>query len=188
MYTPVPAFDSVADLVAAQSGDRVAFGRLVDHFQGEVRACLAVRIGSPADVDDLAQEVFITTWRRLADIDPQRPFGAWLRGIALNLVRNHRRLRRHDALDLILEPAAATATDSGGSMHAMAEALDGCLERVDESGRQLLQLRYGEDLPLAEIGQRLERNHSTLTMAFHRLRERLRACIEERLGRVIDVI
>lgn len=186
MNTPVPAFDAVADLVAAQSGDRVAFGRLVDHFQGEVRACLAVRIGSPADVDDLAQEVFITSWRRLADIDPQRPFGAWLRGITLNLVRNHRRLRRHDALDLILEPAAATESD--GSTHTMAEALDGCLERVDESGRQLLQLRYGEDLPLTEIGQRLGRNHSTLTMAFHRLRERLRGCIEERLGRGIDVI
>ena len=174
------------DLTAAQAGDRAAFGRLVDRYQDEVRACLAVRVASPADADDLAQEVFITAWRRLADVDAQRPFGAWLRGIALNLVRNHRRLRRHDALDLILEPAAndVAAADSSGLL----AALDPCLERVDGPGRQLLHMRYGEDLPLADIAQRLGRNHSTLTMALHRLRDRLRVCIEDRLKRGLDAV
>ncbi len=185
MLDPMSEPTSDSDLVAAQAGDRAAFGRLVDRYQGEVRACLAVRVGSPADADDLAQEVFITAWRRLADVDAQRPFGAWLRGIALNLVRNHRRLRRHDALELILEPATEdAATDDDGLL----AALEPCLDRIDGPGRQLLLLRYGEDLPLADIGQRLGRNHSTLTMALHRLRDRLRVCIEERLGRGLDAV
>lgn len=186
MLHPMPDPVPDSDLAAAQAGDRAAFGRLVDRYQGEVRACLAVRVGSPADADDLAQEVFITAWRRLADVDAQRPFGAWLRGIALNLVRNHRRLRRHDALELILEPAAEDAADTGGD--GLLAALEPCLERIDGPGRQLLQLRYGDDLPLADIGQRLGRNHSTLTMALHRLRDRLRACIEERIGRGLDAV
>lgn len=45
----------------------------------------------------------------------------------------------------------------------------------------MLRMRYEEDLPLAEIGARLNRKHSALTMALHRLRQSLRDCVEQQL-------
>jgi RNA polymerase sigma-70 factor (ECF subfamily) len=45
---------------------------------------------SPADAEDLAQEMFLVMWRRWRDYDRQRPIRPWLAGIAFRLVYNHR--------------------------------------------------------------------------------------------------
>ena len=45
----------------------------------------------PLWVDDVAQEAFIVAYNRLDEFDQSRDFGAWLRGIARNLVINERR-------------------------------------------------------------------------------------------------
>jgi DNA-directed RNA polymerase specialized sigma24 family protein len=39
-----------------------------------------------------------------------------------------------------------------------------------------------DEMPLAELGRLLGLNHSTLTMRLHRIRERLKACLEGRGG------
>lgn len=168
-------------LEGARGGDHEAFAYLVDRYQGEVRACVAIRLDQVADADDLAQEVFIIAFRRLPDFDGSHPFGAWLRGIALNLVRNHRRRHRElplggsAELELILEPGLERLVS--GREHRLAERLEDCLQRLGERERDLLMLRYAEDLPLADVCARRGLKHSALTMSLHRSRERLRQCL-----------
>jgi len=76
---------------AAQGHDLAAFATLVQKHHAGVRACLAVRMNNAHDVEDLAQDVFITAFRKLSQCDPTRPLGPWLRGIAMNLLANYRR-------------------------------------------------------------------------------------------------
>jgi putative ABC transport system ATP-binding protein len=46
-----------------------------------------LRASVPASsVDDIFQETVLVAWRRLGDYDRSRPFGAWMRGIARNMV------------------------------------------------------------------------------------------------------
>lgn len=168
------------DCIAARGGDHAAFGRLVDRYQPEVRACIAVRLDAAHEVDDLAQEVFLVAYRRLGDFDGEHPFGAWLRGIALNLLRNHYRRRREYAIgagpeleDLITSPDNERA-DSGD----LVLALESCLERLDDRERRLITLRYRDEASVREIGDHLALAHSAVTMALHRVRERLRLCLE----------
>ncbi len=74
-------------------GDTEAFGALYDRYARVIRAYLydATRDGQSAA--DLAQEVFLRAFRRLAHLrDPQR-FGAWLIGIARQVAREWRRGR-----------------------------------------------------------------------------------------------
>ena len=72
----------------AQGGDIEAFSQLVTAYQTNICACLAIRLNSNYEVDDLAQEVFIVAFRRLAEFDAERALGPWLRGIAFNLLRS----------------------------------------------------------------------------------------------------
>jgi RNA polymerase sigma-70 factor (ECF subfamily) len=45
---------------------------------------------TPADVEDLAHEVFLVMWRRWAEYDRERPLRPWLAGIAFRLAYNHK--------------------------------------------------------------------------------------------------
>jgi RNA polymerase sigma-70 factor (ECF subfamily) len=173
--------------LAAQRGDRDAFSALVERHQRRVRACLAARMSDPHEAEDLAQEVFVTAYRRFAEYDPARPLAPWLRGIALNRLRNHWRKFRADAVGgnaelaelLDRQIAAECIAEREPLLHT---ALRECLERMDGPARELLQSRYGEEQSIRELSDRLGRGCSAITMQLHRLREILSDCIGRKLG------
>ena len=61
------------------------FAILVREHGERLLAYLRASVPSSA-VDDLFQDTVLVAWRRLGDYDRTRPFGAWLRGIARNIV------------------------------------------------------------------------------------------------------
>lgn len=185
--TPVPSPEE-SDLVRqAQSGDLHAFTLLVRRHQGAIRAYLAVRLNDSAEAEDLAQDTFLTAYRKLSEYDPTRPLLPWLRGIAHRLLQNHGRkfralplggsLELQSLLDVRLASEWPLERDS-----QRMEALLECLDRLDGPGRQLLQARYAEGLSLQELAQRSGRKHSALTMHLHRLRSTLASCVHGKIG------
>jgi RNA polymerase sigma-70 factor (ECF subfamily) len=175
-------------IVASRAGDRAAFGQLVLLHQRGVRVCVALRMHDPHEAEDLAQEAFVIAWRRLRDFAPEARFGPWVRGIAINLVRNHWRKHRAQPvggsgeLDALI---AAQQDDRGGNddaHHGTLAALGACLGRLDQPDRQLVRLRYEDAVSIEELSARLNARPSTLTMRLHRLRAALRSCIERQLA------
>jgi len=171
----------------AQRGGLEAFARLVRLHRRAVLACLAVRMDSPNDAEDLAQEVFIVAHGKLAAFDPGRPFGPWLRGIAHNLLLNYRRKYRPAAVGHLVELQAVAdqgidQAHAAGGEEGLLGAMEGCLEKLDPESRDLLRLRYGESLPVGEVCARLQKKHSAVTMWLHRVRLALRDCIERRMA------
>ena len=78
-----PAALSDLDLVRqAQAGDPDAFGELVERNRRAVfRAALAA-VGNAAEADDVAQETFVTAYRKLASFRAESAFRTWLLSIA----------------------------------------------------------------------------------------------------------
>jgi hypothetical protein len=67
-----------ADLVrAAQAGDVASFEQLYARYQPVVHAILLGRL-SPADADDVAQNVFITAYTRLQSLREPAAFAGWI--------------------------------------------------------------------------------------------------------------
>jgi RNA polymerase sigma-70 factor (ECF subfamily) len=113
--------------VAASPGVEGAFRGLFDAEFGY--ACRALRrLGvHAADVEDVAQELFVAVHRGLPAYDPGRPLRPWLFSFALRFAANYRRLARHrgHASDLEL-------SDVPASRHSSAEARDLVLRALGE--------------------------------------------------------
>jgi RNA polymerase sigma-70 factor (ECF subfamily) len=170
---------------AAQAGNWSAFAELVRRHETAVRACLAVRLDQPHEAEDLAQEAFVTAFRKLAEFDTERPFGPWVRSIAFNLLRNHWRKFRavgigggEELAALIDQQVSVRATENEGQELA---ALRACLECLDGPARTLIERRYAEEIPVRDIALEQGRKYSAVTMQLHRIRELLAACIVEKL-------
>jgi len=176
-------------IIKSQQGDVDAFSQLVKIYQGNVRACLAVRMNNTFEADDLAQETFIVAFRRLKEFEPDRPLGPWLRSIAFNLLRNfwHKHkaepVGHSEELSLLVDEHIALNYSERNELNAL-QTLKECMSKLDESMRRLVELRYHENLPLAELTKKLNVNHSTLTMRLHRVRFMLKQCVETNLGGV----
>ncbi len=91
-------------IAAVQRGETEKFRLIVREYGLLVRGYLAARLPHQDDADDLAQEVFLIAFEKLASCDPPR-FAGWLLGIARNQLRNHwrARARREDALSRFRE-------------------------------------------------------------------------------------
>jgi RNA polymerase sigma-70 factor (ECF subfamily) len=172
---------------SAQGGNLDAFSELVRiHHQG-VYAYLVVRLSGIHDADDLSQEVFVTAFRRLSDFDPERPLAPWLRSIALNLLRNHRRKFRpesiggNEELQALLEAQIESGLATGNESHRLT-ALRECLERLEAPVRKLLLSHYGDGVTLRELASQSGRSYSAVAMQIHRVRELLATCVETRLS------
>ena len=171
-------------IALARKGDTAAFSELVMRHQWAIRAFLLARLGRKEEAEDLAQEAFVTAWRKLDDFDDSRPFAPWLRGIALNLLRNHLRKFKEapiggdEALQAMLDQQIDREEPSEAPrISALAE----CLARIDGPARELLSARYVEGRSLQELCKRTGRKHSAITMQLHRLRQVLADCVERKM-------
>src|SRR6185436_6600040 len=91
------------DVVAASTGDRDAFARLVTRYRGLVSSISLSTVGNVAASDDVAQEVFLAAWRDIGTLRNPSSFLPWLRQLtrhrALDAARSGRRPDRRGLVD-----------------------------------------------------------------------------------------
>jgi RNA polymerase sigma-70 factor (ECF subfamily) len=84
-----------AELVAlARQGDTSAFGELVDRHRVAVYRAALAALGSHAEAEDVAQDAFVTAFRKLAGFRGDASFKTWLLTIAWHHAINRRRWLR----------------------------------------------------------------------------------------------
>jgi RNA polymerase sigma-70 factor (ECF subfamily) len=108
------------DLVRrAQAGDVEAFGELVERNRRAVfRAALAA-VRSPAEADDVAQEAFVTAYRKLASFRGDSQFRTWLLSITWRKAID----RRKSATRWLRLSASAPRDDNGDDSFDIVERM-----------------------------------------------------------------
>src|SRR5437867_7661759 len=100
---------SLVDL--ARTGDRAAYGELVERFRTTVYGIALARLRNPAEAEELTQEVFLHGMRKLPQLREANCFAGWLRQITVRMAINRltRRGPVQDAGAEVLQNTAAVA-------------------------------------------------------------------------------
>jgi RNA polymerase sigma-70 factor (ECF subfamily) len=173
---------------AGNESDRAEFAR---RYASVIRSYLGARWKSGpllADLDDAAQEVFVQCFRAegpLERVEPERPggFRGYLYGIVRNIARGFERSRRKEPSGPAVDIDAIEARDEPLSRvfdRAWAAALlRRAAERQAQDARgddrakrrvELLQLRFGQDLPIRDIAKRWNVDPAPLHEEYRRAR------------------
>jgi RNA polymerase sigma-70 factor (ECF subfamily) len=83
--TGLTELDEATLVARARDRDPAAFELLVRRYQRRIYTlCLRMLNGATGDAEDVAQETFVTAWRRLPEIQHDAAFGSWLYRTATN--------------------------------------------------------------------------------------------------------
>ena len=187
---PDPENLSDASLVELSlAGDHEAFGRIVTRYQSPICALAYSACGDVARSHDLAQEIFITAWRKLTSLREPARFKAWLYGIARNLIHNTFRQNRRNPVALAEsladapEPTAVTHEPDAQAISKEEEAiLWRVLAGLPEIYREPMVLFYRQN-------ESIQRVADVLAISEEAVRQRLsrgRALLNERVTKVIE--
>jgi RNA polymerase sigma-70 factor (ECF subfamily) len=161
------------------------FLRLLLRHELDLKAFIGSLVLDTSLREDILQEVVLTLWRRLADYDAARPFGAWARGIAAKKILKLR--EENQKFPLLFSPeviqSIADAFDRTEETpdHRL-DALRECLKLLPERSHQMLQMRYEQGLCCGAIAHRTHNTLEAVYQALSRLRARLEECVRERLA------
>ena len=165
-------------------GEQERFMRLWTDAQPAVANYLHAMVRDPVVAKDLVQETALILFRRFADYDGQRPFLAWALGVAkMQVLALHRDgARSFVTFDTeLFEKFTEVWADIAPTASEQSAALEACLERLPARPRQMVRLRYFDELNSEEIAQRLGAKSAAVRVALQRIREQLRACIERQM-------
>ena len=162
------------------TGDREAFGKIVQRYQSLVCSITYGATGSLSLSEDLAQETFLVAWRKLAGLSDATKLRAWLCGIARNLVNNSlRRGQREptqaaEPLDSIHELSSPEPSPVAEAVSREEEAiLWRALGRIPEAYREPLILFYREQESVERVAEELELSEDTVKQRLSRGRKLL---------------
>ncbi len=162
---------------ASLGGDPHAFAELVRRYQRRVFRLAGRFFRRPEDVEEVAQETFLTAWRKLHTYAGRAPFEHWLTRVCLRCC--YARLRRRPPPEPVEQSdRAVEARDPTARLE-----LQRLLKHLKPADRMVLLLLDGEGWSTAEIAERLGWTRTNVKVRAHRARNRLRKLLEEDLGR-----
>jgi len=187
-YTPhLPALSVSDERVCVErsaQGDRDAAGKLYDAYVARLyRFCLA-RVGNESDAEDLAEEIFLKAlgaidrfeWRPLGGGD-RSPFGAWLFRIARNHVASfHRRAAVRGPTSEVPEwiPDEDRGPAELAETKLTIEEVFALVSQLPEAQREVIELRFGAGLNVAETAEALDKRQANVKVLQHKGVKRLR--------------
>ena len=159
-----------------------------------------LQVGRREVAEDLVQEVMLAAMKGAAGFSGRASVRTWLTAILLNKVADHRRQAgREVSLEAQQEALGADSIEAmfraNGSYASMpqewrnpeesltdkrfSDALEACLGRLSELGRQVFLLRELMGLSIEEICKELGLTATNCSVLLHRGHMRLRGCLED---------
>ena len=165
-------------IARARRGDADAFEQLVAAYRNQVFRLALRMCGNEADADEVAQEAFLSAWKGLPNFRGESRFSTWLYQLtthaAIDLMRREKRQAAAEDIDGI------TAADDGPSPQQQVERAEtrrevrSALMQLPEEYRQVLLLRFMQELDYGEIARALNVSEGTVKSRINRAKSKLR--------------
>jgi RNA polymerase sigma-70 factor (ECF subfamily) len=161
------------------------FVRLWTSAQPGVAAYVSAMVPDHHAAEDVLQECAAVLLLKFSSYDSSRSFLSWAIGVCRIEIFSRR--RRHTIERLVFDDAAlqniAQAYDElGDEVDDRIRALRYCTDKIQGRSRQLLDLRYAQNLKPRDIAKRFGSTPNATTVALARIRAALRRCIQRLLS------
>ena len=165
----------------ARGGDREAFGALVEQYRDNVYRLAYRMCGNAYDADEAAQEAFVAAWRALPNFRGDAKFSTWLYRLTSNAAIDvMRREKRHQTVgdgEMMELADDADSPQETVERTEQQEAVQKALSTLSEEYREVLLLRYMEELDYAEIAEVLQLPSGTVKSRINRAKAALKAAL-----------
>lgn len=168
--------DDLENLIRkAQKGDKQAFEKIYNLFNKRIYRYCDYNIKTKEVAQDITQETFIKCWKSLPSFSFKEGgyFQAFLFRIARNLIIDESRKRKTVQIEDDLE---GEAEDLEGLIDQKDEEkkVKEALLRLNDNDRQIIILRYFEDLSFTEVEKVTGIKSGALRVRTHRILQKLK--------------
>jgi RNA polymerase sigma-70 factor (ECF subfamily) len=164
-------------LLRCQTGDHAAFAELIGRYQDRLGGYLRRLLGGP-DAADALQDVWLAVWRGLPRLRDPAAFTAWVFRLARD--RAFRELRRRGVATIPADESLPAAEPEGELTPEEAAAVRAALDRLGPEQRDILALRFLEDMSYEQIAAVIGRPVGTVRSRIHYAKHALRKLLEGR--------
>ena len=166
------------DLICrAARGDAEAFRQLVEAYQTPAYR-LAARMCGPDSAEDVTQEAFLAAWRALPEFRGDCRFSTWLYRLvsnaAIDCLRREKKHRDTGDVDDLELPDGGPSLQEQAERSDTRDAVRRALDSLSPEHRQVLLLRFMQELDYGEIAQVLDISEGTVKSRINRAKSKLR--------------
>jgi len=137
-----------------------------------------------ADAEEVLQETSIVLWNKFDTFRPGTDFVRWACAVAHRMALKYLRDRKKNPPLLsenMLQVIAAVRLENSDVLEQRRKALEGCLKKLSERDRQLVQQRYAEKVNTRQLASQIGRPENTVYKALSRIRRQLMECVDHAL-------
>jgi RNA polymerase sigma-70 factor (ECF subfamily) len=161
----------------ALAGSEHAFRDLVRRYERAVFGVIVRVVRNPSRAEELAQDTFVKAFRALHTYDATRKFAAWLLTIAhhaaIDEVRKHTIEAEAGELDPHMPDGAQLTPHQSAERAELAAVLRTAIGRLRPEYRELVSLKYEQELEYDEIVEITGLPIGTVKSSLHRARKEL---------------
>jgi RNA polymerase sigma-70 factor (ECF subfamily) len=162
------------------------FLKLLLENQSRIHAYILSLVPNYADAEDILQTVSELMWSRFDQFEPGTNFLGWALRYAhfevLAFRKKKAKLKEVVFDTPVFEQMLPVITDELSSMDYRKGALEDCLDKLSVRHREIIKMRYSQDLSPKEIGRQFGLTIHGIYKLLSRVQGKLLECIE-RVGR-----
>ena len=173
------------DAIERGSPDAKEFISLIAAHSQSIQRYIYTLLPDRDQAQDVYQESVMTLWEKFSDYRGDEHFLPWAFRFAHYKVLAQRKKNRRQPVLLdedVLNMLAEEQVEENERLEAQLRLLPGCLDKLTQNERRLLQVRYDGRATVAQIAEETGRLAETLYRVLHRVRKKLLHCIERRLA------
>lgn len=174
--------DGMALLFArAKKGEEAAFGEIYNLFFKKIYRFIFFRVGHKEVAEDLAEDVFLKAFSKIASINESGAFEGWLYQIARNLVIDYYRQKKSIVALEDIENTLEYETNVIDIVN-LQEQQKVFLKLLKELGAEqqvVIKLKFLEDLENSEIAELMHKNEGAIRVIQHRAIIKLQELIKK---------
>jgi RNA polymerase sigma-70 factor (ECF subfamily) len=155
---------------ALRSQDPEAVQELVVAYGDRLFRSACLLCGNEAEAPDLVQETFLQAARSAHRFGGRSSVYTWLHGILLNLTRHYHRERKRMIYDEALARQKTGVVEEAPSpldFEVTSHALASALRQLSDAHREVLVLRFYEEMKIPEIAAHLGISRGTVKSRLH---------------------